>query len=115
MTLYFAIGSAAEDKTKSMEQAMINSSSVMPAWERESLWGRPFIRMMRDIDNPFDYGWTCSVASLVTSGISFCCESFAFTCTIDRFVEPGAIPLTTIPISVPFPLTPGVLGWRVAE
>src|ERR1700759_4786026 len=34
---------------------------------------------------------------------------------MDRFVVPGAIPLTTTPSSVPLPLTPGVLGWRVAE
>ena len=27
------------------------------------------------------------MASLVTSGISFCCESLAFTCTIDKFEE----------------------------
>ena len=68
------------------------------------------MRMPRNIDNPSDYGWTCSAASLVTSGISFCCESFAFTCTIDKFEEPGASALTTIPISVPLPLTPEVLG-----
>src|SRR5712692_1571857 len=63
----------------------------------------------------YDYGWTCTVASLVTSGIGFCCESLAFTCTIDRFDEPGASALITIPISVPLPFTPGVFGWRVAE
>jgi len=39
------MGSAAEDKIKSIEQAMINSSSVMPASERKRLWDRPFIRM----------------------------------------------------------------------
>src|SRR5882762_8222129 len=63
----------------------------------------------------FDYGCTCSVASLVTSGIGFCCESLAFTCTIDRFDEPGAIAFTTIPMIVPVPLTPAVFGCRVAE
>src|SRR5882724_871285 len=63
----------------------------------------------------FDYGCTCSVASLVTSGIGFCCESLAFTCTIDRFDDPGPIAFTTIPIIVPVPLTPTVFGCRVAE
>jgi hypothetical protein len=61
------------------------------------------------------YGCTCTVASLLTSGIGFSCESFAFTCTTDRFDEPGASVLTTMPSRVLLPLTPGVLGWRVAE
>src|SRR3981189_2056426 len=114
MTVYFAIGRAGEEKIKSMAQAIINSSNVMPAAERESLGDRPFIRMLRGINNPFDYGWTCSVASLVTSGISFCCESFAFTCTIERLDEPGPSALMTIPIHVPLPLTPRVFGSRGA-
>jgi hypothetical protein len=63
------------------------------------------LRARRDV-----YGCTCTVASLLTRGIGFCCESFAFTCMIDRFDEPGASALTTMPSSVPLPLTPGVLG-----
>src|SRR5438270_12648080 len=61
------------------------------------------------------YGWTCSVASPVTSGMGFCCESLAFTCTIERFDAPGAMAFTTMPMTVPVPLTPAVFGWRVAE
>src|SRR6266404_3874276 len=47
--------------------------------------------------------------------MGFCCESLAFTCTMDRFEAPGAIAFTTIPMIVPVPLTPAVFGWRVAE
>ena len=47
--------------------------------------------------------------------MAFCCESLAFTWTMDKFVEPGANAFTTTPMSVPLPLTPGVLGGRVAE
>src|SRR5205823_9046962 len=65
--------------------------------------------------NNFDYVWTCRVAWLVTNGIDFCCESFAFTCTMDKFEEPGARAFTRSPRRVPLPFTPGVLGWRVAE
>jgi len=61
------------------------------------------------------YGSTCTVASLVTSWMGRCCESFAFSCTIEIAEEPGAIPLTTMPSNVPLPLTPGVFGCRVAE
>src|SRR4029077_17342728 len=63
----------------------------------------------------FGYGCTCSVASLVTSGIGFCCESLALTCTIDRLEFPCASAFITIPINVPLPLTPELLGCRVAE
>src|SRR5258705_4165699 len=47
--------------------------------------------------------------------MGFCCESLAFTCTMDRFEAPGAMAFTTIPMIVPVPLTPAVFGWRVAE
>jgi len=61
------------------------------------------------------YGFTWTLASLVTSCMGRCCESFAFSCTIEIREEPGAIPLTTMPSNVPLPLTPGVFGCRVAE
>ena len=35
MTVYFAIGSAADDRISRMAQAMINSSSVIPASEKD--------------------------------------------------------------------------------
>ena len=37
MTVYFAIGSAAEDRMSSIAHAMINSSSVIPASEKNGL------------------------------------------------------------------------------
>ena len=61
------------------------------------------------------YGFTWILASLVTSCIGRCCESFAFCCTIEIVAEPGAIPLITMPSNVPLPLTPAVLGCRVVE
>src|SRR5947199_391837 len=121
MMVYFAMGNAAEDRTIRIAHAIINSSSVIPDSERDGfrpiplttrLWFKVSRNIIRTIRN---YGWTCTVASLVISGIRFCCESFAFTCTIDRFDEPGARPLITIPSSVPLPLTPAVFGPRVAE
>src|SRR6266436_1465458 len=109
--LYRAIGSAAEDKIIRIAQARINSSKVMPCSERPRL---RFIIMLRILQT-IAYGCTCSVASPVTSGIGFCCESLALTWTMDTFEEPGAIAFTTIPMIVPVPLTPAVLGCRVAE
>src|SRR5437879_12862723 len=47
--------------------------------------------------------------------MGFCCESLALTCTMDNGDVPGATAFTTSPRSVPLPLTPGVLGGRVAE
>src|SRR6266513_1216590 len=37
MTVYFAIGSAADERISRMAQAMINSSSVIPASEKDGL------------------------------------------------------------------------------
>ena len=51
----------------------------------------------------------------VTSGMTFCCESRAFTCTMEIFALPTALPFITRPSSVPLPFTPCVFGWRVAE
>ena len=56
------------------------------------------------------YGFTCTVASLVTNWIGFCCEFLAFTCTIDRVLAPGARALITMPMIVPVPLAPVVFG-----
>src|SRR6266404_2267206 len=106
------MGSAAEDKIIRIAQARINSSKVMPRWERPRLRSIIILRILQTLVN---YGCTCSVASTVTSGIGLCCESLAFTCTTERFEEPGAIAFTTIPMIVPVPLTPAVLGCRVAE
>src|SRR5947207_12555658 len=47
--------------------------------------------------------------------MGFCCESLALTCTMDNGDVPGATAFTTSPRRVPLPLTPGVLGGRVAE
>src|SRR5690242_3366941 len=58
---------------------------------------------------------TLTLASLVTNCSGRCCESRAFTCKIEIVELPGATPLTTTPKIVPLPLTPGVLGMRVAE
>src|SRR6266404_417645 len=112
MMLYRAIGSAAEDKIIRIAQARINSSKVMPCSERSRLR----LRILRILQALADYyGCTCTVASTVTSGMGFCCESLAFTCTMDKFELPGAIAFTTIPMIVPVPLTPAVFGCRVAE
>jgi hypothetical protein len=56
------------------------------------------------------YGFTCTLASLVTNWMGRCCESLAFTCTIDSVLVPGASALITMPVTVPVPLAPGVLG-----
>jgi hypothetical protein len=56
------------------------------------------------------YGFTCTVASLVTNWIGLCCEFLAFTCTIDRVLAPGARALITMPMIVPVPLAPVVFG-----
>src|SRR5258706_10121371 len=87
------------------------SSKVMPCSERPRLPHKN-LRMLQTLA---DYGWTCSVASPVTSARGFCCESLALTCTMDKFEAPGAIAFTTIPMIVPVPLTPAVFGCRVAE
>jgi hypothetical protein len=119
------IGIAAEVRMSKIEQARISSISVMPA----AAPTRPTrtARLRRNVRKPpgcmcvrlmelksfaitLDYYCTCTVASLVTSGIGFCCESFAFTCTMDKFEFPGAIAFTTMPMIVPVPLTPAVFG-----
>jgi hypothetical protein len=56
------------------------------------------------------YGFTCTLASPVTNWIGRCCESLAFTCTIDRVLAPGASALITMPTMVPVPLAPNVFG-----
>src|SRR5215470_12441560 len=139
------IGIAAEVRMTRIEQAIINSISVIPAAVltravRRRERGRERRPRAQPLPRDFavslmkicrrrpnqksewpgdsghssiyklDYGCTCNVASLVTSGIGFCCESFAFTCTIDRFELPGAIAFTTMPMIVPVPLTPAVFG-----
>jgi hypothetical protein len=61
-------------------------------------------------DRARGYGFTCTLASLVTNWIGRCCESLAFTCTTDRVLFPGASALITMPVTVPVPLAPGVFG-----
>ena len=115
ITVNLAIGSAAEAKNNKIEQAIINSSSVIPALSSPQCWRLRKLRLeLRTIElfRSRTKGLYLNVASLVTSGIGFCCESLAFTCTIERFDEPGANAFDHDPISVPLPLTPGVLGCR---
>src|SRR5260370_33831948 len=66
------------------------------------------------LDFPFGY-CTFTDASLVTNCSGRCWESRALTCRMESVELPGATPFTTMPKTVPLPLTPGALGMRVAE
>jgi len=48
--VYFAMGSAAEDKISRMAHAMISSSSVIPVWKERGLrWTRLSIRSWHEV------------------------------------------------------------------
>src|SRR6266576_1834751 len=111
MTVYLAMGSAAEERMSSIAHAMINSSSVIPSSERNVLrWTLlrpgPRFEMFGNIARIIRLRLDLQRRLTGYHGINFCCESFAFACTIDRFDDPGASALTTIPIKVHVPPTP---------
>ena len=56
------------------------------------------------------YGFTCTLASPVINWIGLCCESLAFSCTIDKELVPVASALIMMPMIVPVPLAPVVFG-----
>jgi hypothetical protein len=90
-------------------------SITLPAWHCRVCGYVPVLRHAKILLYGGDgtrevYGLTCTLASLVSNWMGRCCESLAFTCTIDRVLFPGASALITMPVTVPVPLAPGVFG-----